>query len=106
MNRSQLPIHWEFTQTKARNIFGYTITRSRYYGLTRQQFRKLGVFFRELRFKLLTLSQRLRRNRRGLGQQHRIKIQSIGRLVCFAVRSHQPEANMKQLPYCVQIGFS
>jgi hypothetical protein len=37
-------------------------------GLTRQQFGKFGIFFRELRFKLLKLGQRLRRNRRGLGQ--------------------------------------
>ena len=37
-------------------------------GLTRQQFGEFGVFFRELRFKLLKLGQRLRWNRRGLGQ--------------------------------------
>ena len=30
MNRSHLPIQWEFTRKKARNTFGYTITRSRY----------------------------------------------------------------------------
>jgi transposase len=30
MNRYHLPIQWEFTRKKARNTFGYTITRSRY----------------------------------------------------------------------------
>ncbi len=30
MNRDRVPIQWEFTRKKARNTFGYTITRSRY----------------------------------------------------------------------------
>lgn len=30
MNRHRVPIQWKFTRKKARNIFGYTITRSRY----------------------------------------------------------------------------
>ena len=42
-------------------------------GLTRQQFGKFRVFFRELRFKLLKLGQRLRRNWLCLRQQQRVK---------------------------------
>jgi len=30
MNRDRVPIQWEFTHKKARNTFGYTITRSRH----------------------------------------------------------------------------
>ena len=30
MNCDRVPIQWEFTRKKARNTFGYTITRSRY----------------------------------------------------------------------------
>jgi transposase len=30
MNRACVPIQWKFTRKKARNTFGYTITRSRY----------------------------------------------------------------------------
>jgi hypothetical protein len=36
--------------------------------LTRQQFGEFGIFLRQLRFKLLKLGQRLRRDGRGLGQ--------------------------------------
>ena len=69
-------------------------------GLTRQQFGEFGVFFRKLRFKLLKLGQRLRRNRRCLGQQQRIKRQAIRWLAGLAIGACQPEADMKQLAHC------
>jgi hypothetical protein len=31
MNRHRIPIQWRFTRKKARRVFDYTITRSRYY---------------------------------------------------------------------------
>ena len=68
-------------------------------GLTRQQFGEFGIFFRELRLKLLKLRLRLRWNRRGLWQEQGIKCQLIRWLAGLAIGTRQPEANMKQLAH-------
>ena len=68
-------------------------------GLAGQQLGEPGIFFCELGFKLLKLSQSLRWDGRSSWQERWVKRQSVRRLVVFAICPRQPEADVKQLSH-------